>query len=81
MPVSETEKTPNLSSDGSASPQNHSAEPGWLGVGLLAAASAFAGGLAVAWFYRGTLARLRKSEVLEEDRREPEPRSPKDEGF
>jgi hypothetical protein len=32
-------------------------------VGVVAAASALAGGLAMAWFYRKTLARLRQAEV------------------
>jgi hypothetical protein len=36
--------------------------PTWLKVGTVAAASALAGGLAAAWFYRGTLKRLRDSE-------------------
>jgi membrane associated rhomboid family serine protease len=39
--------------------------PGWFGVGLFAAASALVGGLAVAWYYRGTLRRLRQAEALE----------------
>jgi len=37
---------------------------GWLTMGALAAAaSALAGGLAAAWFYRKTLARLRQAET------------------
>jgi hypothetical protein len=36
--------------------------PGWLKVGAVAAASALAGGLAAAWYYRHTLARLRQAE-------------------
>ena len=36
--------------------------PGWFRVGVLAAASALVGGLAVAWYYRKTLARLRQAE-------------------
>jgi len=35
---------------------------GWLKVGAVAAASALAGGLAAAWYYRGTLNRLRQEE-------------------
>ena len=35
---------------------------GWLKVGLIAGASALAGGLAAAWFYRKTLAQLRQGE-------------------
>ncbi|HUX44691.1 MAG TPA: hypothetical protein VMV57_08085 [Terracidiphilus sp.] len=34
----------------------------WLKVGALAVASALAGGLAVMWFYRNTLAHLRQAE-------------------
>jgi hypothetical protein len=36
----------------------------WLKVGAVAAASALAGGLAAAWFYRKTLTRLRQAESL-----------------
>lgn len=36
--------------------------PGWLKMGVLAAASALAGGLAAAWFYRKTLERLHQAE-------------------
>jgi|WetSurMetagenome_2_1015567.scaffolds.fasta_scaffold753331_2 hypothetical protein len=35
---------------------------GWLKLGVVAAASALAGGLAAAWFYRKTLAQLREAE-------------------
>jgi len=38
-------------------------ERGWLRIGAVAAASALAGGLAAAWFYRKTLARLRQAET------------------
>jgi hypothetical protein len=41
-----------------------SLSPSLLKVGLLAAASALAGGLAAAWYYRKTLARLRQAEAL-----------------
>ena len=34
----------------------------WLRVGAIAAASALAGGLAAAWFYRKTLSQLREAE-------------------
>jgi hypothetical protein len=37
-------------------------ERGWVKVGLFAAASALAGGLAAAWYYRKTLAQLRRAE-------------------
>jgi hypothetical protein len=36
--------------------------PGWLKLGVVAAASVFAGGLAAAWWYRKTLTRLRQAE-------------------
>lgn len=36
---------------------------GWLQVGVVAVASALAGGLAAAWYYRKTLARLRQAEA------------------
>jgi hypothetical protein len=36
--------------------------PGWIKVGAIAAASAVAGGLAAAWFYRHTLSRLRQAD-------------------
>ncbi len=39
----------------------------WLKVGAVAAASALAGGLAAAWFYRGTLHRLREHESTTEN--------------
>jgi hypothetical protein len=44
--------------DGGAKPAQH----GWLKMGAVAAASALAGGLAAAWFYRKTLAQLRQAE-------------------
>jgi hypothetical protein len=36
--------------------------PGWVQVGTIAAASALAGGLAAAWWYRKTLAKLNQAE-------------------
>lgn len=48
-----------------AEPVNGARPPGWMKVGVVAVASALAGGLAAAWFYRKTLARLRAAE--EED--------------
>ena len=38
--------------------------PGWLKVGIVAAASALAGGLAAAWWYRKTLKTLRQTEEI-----------------
>ena len=37
--------------------------PQWLRMSAVAAASALAGGLAAAWFYRKTLARLQQAEI------------------
>jgi hypothetical protein len=36
---------------------------GWLKVGAVAAASALVGGLAAAWYYRKTLARMQEAET------------------
>jgi hypothetical protein len=47
------------STDPSASGGSLSA---WIKVGAIAAASALAGGIAAAWFYRNTLNKLRKAE-------------------
>ena len=49
-----------------------SSEPGprlsaWIKVGTVAAASALAGGLAAAWFYRKTLNRFRQAEADSEN--------------
>lgn len=38
--------------------------PSWFKVGVLATASALVGGLAVAWYYKNTLARLRQAEDI-----------------
>ncbi|HEY3705999.1 MAG TPA: hypothetical protein VGL22_13120 [Terracidiphilus sp.] len=47
----------------SASPAHPSQNlPAWIKVGAVAAASALAGGLAAAWFYRQTLVRLQNAE-------------------
>jgi membrane associated rhomboid family serine protease len=43
------------------------AEGSWVKVGLFAATSALAGGLAAAWYYRKTLARLREAEAKAAD--------------
>jgi len=43
-------------------PIRHKASPpGWLQVGAIAAASAFAGGIAAAWWYRKTLSKLQQA--------------------
>jgi hypothetical protein len=47
----------------SPTPESDRSQPGeWLKVGALAAASAVAGGLVAAWWYRKTLSRLREAE-------------------
>jgi hypothetical protein len=43
-------------------PQPHEALTRWAKVGVVAAATALAGGLAAAWWYRKTLARLHEAE-------------------
>jgi membrane associated rhomboid family serine protease len=51
--------------DPSTSPaaESDSAQPGgWFKVGAVAAASALAGGLVAAWWYRKTLSRLREAD-------------------
>jgi hypothetical protein len=46
-----------------AAPRNPDARPsGWLKLGVVAAASVLAGGLAAAWWYRKTLTTLRQAE-------------------
>jgi hypothetical protein len=44
--------------------KRHLPVPGWLKVAGVAALSAFAGGLAAAWWHRKTLAKLRESEEI-----------------
>jgi hypothetical protein len=49
-------------SDSSSPTQTPDSESsGWLKVGVVAAASALAGGLAAAWWYRKTLKKLRQT--------------------
>jgi hypothetical protein len=40
---------------------------GWVKVGFVALASAMAGGLAAAWWYRKTVAKLREAEAAADD--------------
>jgi hypothetical protein len=55
--------TNSLQSSGSTAPEPASDQPaGWLKVGAVAAASAVAGGLLAAWWYRKTLQKLREAE-------------------
>jgi hypothetical protein len=52
-----------LESASSESLQKETAGPSnWLRLGLVAAATALAGGLAAAWWYRSTLTKLREAE-------------------
>jgi membrane associated rhomboid family serine protease len=55
--------TNSLESSSSSKPQAEVGEPaGWFRVGIVAAASALAGGLLAAWWYRKTLKKLRQAE-------------------
>jgi hypothetical protein len=51
---------PKSSSYAGREPQGRSS-PSWLKLALITGASAVAGGLATAWFYRKTLAKLRET--------------------
>jgi hypothetical protein len=54
--------TSDIESEGSTSkPDAPEQRPGWLRIGLVAAASALAGGIAAAWWYRKTLNKLHES--------------------
>jgi len=53
--------TPLESSTSSQREQAKTELPGWLKLGVVTAASALAGGLAAAWWYRKTLEKLRQS--------------------
>jgi hypothetical protein len=56
-------ETNDLESSISPSAKNANRSPkAWIKVGAIAAASALAGGLAAAWFYRKTLNTLREAE-------------------
>jgi hypothetical protein len=55
--------TNSLESGPSSDLQSRAAAPsGWLKLGAVAAASALAGGLAAAWWYRNTLKKLRQAD-------------------
>ena len=59
----ESETNPLESEASSSAPASGTAVfPAWIKVGAIAAASALAGGLAAAWFYRKTLNTLRQAE-------------------
>jgi hypothetical protein len=54
--------TNGVESDGFQSPpEDGKPQSGWLRIGLVAAASALAGGMAAAWWYRKTLNKLHES--------------------
>jgi hypothetical protein len=55
------------SSTSSSSQAEVLASPGWLKLGVVAAASVLAGGLAAAWWYRKTLTQLRQTEEKTEN--------------
>jgi hypothetical protein len=50
------------SSTSSTSEKAGSASPGWLKLGIVAAASVLAGGLAAAWWYRKAFMQLRQAD-------------------
>jgi len=55
--------TNSLDSSGSENSETEAGRPaGWFKVGAVAAASALAGGLVAAWWYRKTLSKLRQAE-------------------
>lgn len=56
------EANPLNSADSAAAPVLDARFPAWIKLGAIAAASAIAGGLAAAWFYRKTLNSLRQAE-------------------
>ena len=55
------------SSNSTIASESESPFSAWIKVGAVAAASALAGGLAAAWFYRKTLNRFRQAESDEEN--------------
>ena len=53
----------SFESSGSADSETHAGEPkGWVKIGLVTAATAFAGGLLALWWNRQTIAKLRNAE-------------------
>jgi hypothetical protein len=73
-----TSMTSSLESSSSSGKEARTGRPaGWFRVGAVAAASALAGGLLAAWWYRNTLKKLQQAEedaqnphfgILEDDR-------------
>jgi hypothetical protein len=59
----DNQTTSHLESSPSTEPPAFEGQiPTWIKLGVIAAASALAGGLAAAWFYRNTLNKLRLAE-------------------
>ncbi len=56
------EPSPTESEHPDISADTRGAIPSWIKVSAITVASALAGGMAAAWFYRKTLSRLRKAE-------------------
>ncbi|MGD0522749.1 MAG: hypothetical protein ABSA48_15945 [Terracidiphilus sp.] len=57
--------TKSFESSTSSDARAATGEPsGWLKLGVIAAASALAGGLAAAWWYRNTVKRLRQADEI-----------------
>jgi hypothetical protein len=65
MSEQETKPVESYSSAPEAEPKT--TFPTWIKIGTVAAASAIAGGLAAAWFYRKTLDTLRQAESNRRD--------------
>jgi hypothetical protein len=67
------------STNSAINPESKARFSSWIKVGAVAAASALAGGLAAAWFYRKTVNRFRQAESESENsdfgRKEPETES------
>ena len=55
------QETKPLDSSTSIDRDNPKTFPAWIKVGAIAAASALAGGIAAAWFYRKTIEKLREA--------------------
>ena len=61
MKAVKEESTALISEPSAGSTPDHKHLPGWFKVTAIAAASALAGGLAAAWFYRKTVSRLQNA--------------------
>jgi hypothetical protein len=70
---SEGSRSSDMESESSQNtPPAETRPSGWVRVGLVAAASALAGGLAAAWYYRKTLDRLHQAEAHVPEARQDE---------